>query len=130
MGRLTNLNPPAPIADADIPAGIARDSEVSEVIKAYRRSTASEVMITGTVKSTAGDTGVLHGIPAGIIVGIDCTVQTTQNWRVPPGFVGTGYDYFAYSTPTHFIIYVPGSGANSGGVMGRPFNALLTYTTT
>jgi hypothetical protein len=27
MGRLTNLNPPAPIADADLPASIARDAE-------------------------------------------------------------------------------------------------------
>lgn len=27
MGKLTNLNPPAPIADADLPASIARDAE-------------------------------------------------------------------------------------------------------
>jgi hypothetical protein len=27
MGRLTNLNPPTPIADADLPASIARDAE-------------------------------------------------------------------------------------------------------
>jgi hypothetical protein len=27
MGRLTNLNPPAPISDADLPASIARDAE-------------------------------------------------------------------------------------------------------
>jgi hypothetical protein len=27
MGKLTNLNPPAPIADTDLPASIARDAE-------------------------------------------------------------------------------------------------------
>lgn len=27
MGRLTNLNPPAPIADADLPPSVARDAE-------------------------------------------------------------------------------------------------------
>ena len=103
MGKLTNLTPP----------------------------TTTQIMVVGTVKSTAGDTGVLHGITTGTIVCINCTVwDTALNRRIPPGFVNTTYDYFVYTTSTHFIIYVPGSGANSGGVMGKPFNALLTYTTT
>ncbi len=35
MGKLTNLNPPALIADADIPAAIARDSEVTAAVAAH-----------------------------------------------------------------------------------------------
>lgn len=35
MGKLTNLNPAAPIADADIPAAIARDSETTAAINAH-----------------------------------------------------------------------------------------------
>ena len=35
MGKLTNLNPPAPIADADIPSAIARDAEVTAAINAH-----------------------------------------------------------------------------------------------
>jgi hypothetical protein len=35
MGKLTNLNPPATITDADIPGSIARDAEVSAAIAAH-----------------------------------------------------------------------------------------------
>jgi predicted FMN-binding regulatory protein PaiB len=35
MGKLTNLNPPAPITDSDIPAAIARDAEVTAAINAH-----------------------------------------------------------------------------------------------
>jgi len=34
MGRLTNLNPPAPITDADLPASMTRDSELDAAIAA------------------------------------------------------------------------------------------------
>jgi|SRR5919199_3863032 hypothetical protein len=39
MGKLTNLNPPAPIADADLPASIARDSEIDAAIAAHLAAT-------------------------------------------------------------------------------------------
>jgi hypothetical protein len=35
MGKLTNLNPIAPIADADIPATIARDAETTAIMNAH-----------------------------------------------------------------------------------------------
>ena len=35
MGQLTNLNPPRPIADTDIPAAIARDTEVTATMNAH-----------------------------------------------------------------------------------------------
>jgi hypothetical protein len=35
MGKLTNLNPPAPIADGDLPPSIARDSEISAAQNAH-----------------------------------------------------------------------------------------------
>lgn len=35
MGKLTNLNPPAPIADADLPASIARDTETTAAMAAH-----------------------------------------------------------------------------------------------
>jgi len=35
MGKLTNLNPSAPIADFDIPASITRDTEMSAAITAH-----------------------------------------------------------------------------------------------
>jgi hypothetical protein len=39
MGKLTNLNPPASIGDADIPTGIARDAEVTAVMNAHLAAT-------------------------------------------------------------------------------------------
>ena len=110
MGKLTNLNPSAPIAGA------------------------VEKTITGTVGTSPGDTGVLHGIvsnngvASSIITGVQCTVwDTVRNWRVPPGFANTGYDYFVYTTDTHFVIYTPGSTGNSSRVLGMPFEARITY---
>jgi len=35
MGKLTNLNPVAPIADSDIPSTVARDAEVTAAINAH-----------------------------------------------------------------------------------------------
>jgi hypothetical protein len=35
MGKLTNLNPPAPIADGDLPASIARDLEITAALDAH-----------------------------------------------------------------------------------------------
>lgn len=39
MGRLTNLNPPAPIADTDLPPSIARDTEIAAAIAAHLEAT-------------------------------------------------------------------------------------------
>jgi hypothetical protein len=39
MGKLTNLNPPAPIGDADIPSGVARDAEVTAAITTHVNAT-------------------------------------------------------------------------------------------
>jgi hypothetical protein len=39
MGELINLNPPTPIADSDIPGGIARDIEVTAAINAHLAAT-------------------------------------------------------------------------------------------
>ena len=38
MGKLTNLNPVAQITDADIPAGITRDIELTAEIAAHLNS--------------------------------------------------------------------------------------------
>ena len=35
MGKLTNLNPPSPISDADLPASITRDAEMAAVMAAH-----------------------------------------------------------------------------------------------
>lgn len=35
MGKLTNLNPPLPLGDSDIPAAIARDAETTAAINAH-----------------------------------------------------------------------------------------------
>jgi hypothetical protein len=114
-----------PITESQIPLIFLTELEGDA---RYRRSTVKEIILSGALKSTAGDTLVPYQIPTNsIVVGIQCAVRTVQNWRIPPGFVNTTYDYFAYVTPTDFVIYVPGSGANSGGVMGRPFHALISY---
>ena len=39
MGKLTNLNPSAPLADADIPATIARDTETAAAVAAHVSAT-------------------------------------------------------------------------------------------
>jgi hypothetical protein len=39
MGKLTNLNPPAPIADTDLPPSVARDSELEALMAAHLNAT-------------------------------------------------------------------------------------------
>lgn len=39
MGKLTNLNPIAPIADADLPPSVARDEEIAAAIAAHLAAT-------------------------------------------------------------------------------------------
>ena len=39
MGKLTNLNPAAPIADGDLPQSIARDTEIADAMAAHLAAT-------------------------------------------------------------------------------------------
>jgi hypothetical protein len=125
MGKLTNLNPPAPIADSDYLTIAEGDSRYTLAPSFLSK----EILITGTVNTSPGDTMVAHGITGVNIVGILCTIwDQERGWRMPPGYINTGYNYFAYVTDTHFIIYVPGT-VDSQRALGKPFKAILTYLT-
>lgn len=60
MGKLTNLNPPAPIADSDIPPAIARDNEVGPLLGVQNPtpSTYGSVAIKGITGEKNGFAGV------------------------------------------------------------------------
>lgn len=86
-------------------------------------------LITGTVGATQGGyTQVNHGI-TGTIIGVQSTVQNggAGVGAMTPGFTVTssGLEYYAYTTSTQFVIYT--HTTNSGSIVGKPYNAIITY---
>jgi len=53
MGKLTNLNPPAPIADTDLPASIARDTEYIAADTAHLNATDPHLQYATQARSDA-----------------------------------------------------------------------------
>jgi len=62
MGKLTNLNPPATIADSDIPGSIARDAEVTAAIAAHVAAPSPHggQNFTSTTKAVGFSTGFIQ----------------------------------------------------------------------
>lgn len=102
MGRLTNLNPAVPIADADLPASITRDAEYIAAIAAhaeaaaphsqyeFRANLASKSLLGA--RSFAANTwtslGAFPGFPLGvqgspsaIVVGISFCFDINSPWQ-------------------------------------------------
>jgi hypothetical protein len=108
MGKLTNLNPPAAIADADIPALIARDAEVTAALSAhttapnphtqYKLSGSSEVF-TATTKAVGRSSGIISASTSTAVNLCGLEVQASDS-----------------SSAAFLSFHRPFSGANAAGV--------------
>ena len=102
MGKLTNLNPPAPIADGDLPPPIARDTEFQEADEAhvnalhphtqYRKNNESQIFTNPTkaiCKSTGAPnaTGLASG-NAGLEIQADVPTSGAFFYLSRPGVFG------------------------------------------
>lgn len=137
------------LTDADIPVGIARDSEVIEAIATHvgeidphpiyltqaegdaRYSIIKQKVLTGTTPSTPGySTSLDLGINPNNLIGFICMVGIDQGggnilWLVPPGFPSPGYAFTA--TVYAGILSVRPGLSDSANMLNRPFKALIFY---
>jgi hypothetical protein len=115
MGKLTNLNPPAPIADSELPSTLARDAEVAAAINAHLGasdphsqyllpSEADAKYLTKTEK--AADCETVDGIDSSRIVFGDDWSRT----------IGAGISTEAVFTQSGFLDSYSGGGAFPSGI--------------
>jgi len=133
MGKLTNLNPSTPIAEADLPASIARDTEYIAADAAHVTDFHSirQKLITGT---TAGTQGGFTTIPLGMDSVKVLSVQVMVNWA------GGGWIPNSYSNPNAgreftwdiphtntAVISIINSASNSINILSKPVRIFISY---
>jgi hypothetical protein len=113
MGKLTNLNPPLPITDNDIPDEIARDSEVTAAINVHVATTDPHTQYLlpaeGDARYKRLGTSDSFGPTAKITVTSMGTVATPSNNPTP---IWTGLEVQASPTnaAAHIFFQRPGLG--------------------
>jgi len=133
MGKLTNLNPAAPIGDADLPALITRDSEYIAADKAhvdeanphpaYPKS--KVISFTTTSTSTQGF-GIPHGLPFSKITGFTAVVETSPTGSLIQPNTGTNGGYaYTLSVDANNIYFTPGS--SNAGLVSKIGRFLIFY---
>jgi hypothetical protein len=146
MGKLTNLNPPAPIADADIPAAIARDSELTATINAHlnaldphtqyatqaradeRYGAIKKYYFSGvTASSQGGSVSIPHGLLISKIVSINALVEHTTGVLVAPGHTfSPGYEFeLSLNASGIFVGNIPTKSFN---ILGKPVRVVVDYS--
>src|SRR4028119_1097585 len=145
MGKLTNLNPPAPIADADIPGTIARDAEVTAAMNAHvgevdphlqyptqARGDARYIgneqglvlkikKFTGTTNPTTGNANFLHELNASQILQISCLIGIDA---FPPAYMANAFggsgEYNIFFTASHCFIVCNINNINNANLNNKP----------
>jgi hypothetical protein len=138
MGRLTNLNPPKALSEADIPAIIARDAEVMAAINAHlnesdphlqyatqaradeRYGAVKKVLFTGTTAATQGGSLVIqHNLVFAKIQTISGLLEHSGGLSVKEGHeMSTGYLFnLSLSTTSIFVGNVPSKSFN---ILSKP----------
>jgi hypothetical protein len=146
MGKLTNLNPIAPITDADIPAAIARDSELTAAMNAHlaasdphsqygtqartdeRYGPIKKYYFSGvTASSQGGNVSIPHGLLISKIVSINALVEHTTGVFVAPGHTFTpGYEFdLSLNASGIFVGNVPTKSFN---ILGKPVRVVVDYS--
>jgi hypothetical protein len=146
MGRLTNLNPPAPITDADLPGSITRDTELITTIDAHlaaidphpqyatqaradaRYGTIKKILFTGTTAASQGNSVVIpHGLIIGKIMAVNALVEHATGNLVAPGHVmSAGYEFDLSLNGTG--IYVGNVAAKSFNILSKPIRIVVDYS--
>lgn len=134
MGRLTDLNPKNPIMDADVPAAIARDTEVVAAIAAHEANANLHGIYYKILNFTAGPpstdgsvVSVAHGISSAKILGFSVAIEVSAStgfWVGPNYFLSgnllTQNRFLAYlSNGFLYVENYPGDCANIVNKRGR-----------
>lgn len=133
MGKLTNLNPPKPIVDGDIPPSIARDTEISNVIEGHITDFHSvrQKLITGFTSTTQGGfvTFPLEMDSVKIL-----SVQVMVNWTgggwIPNNYANPNVGReFTWDIPhtNSAVISIINNGTNSANILGKPVRIFISY---
>jgi hypothetical protein len=129
MGKLTNLNPPAPIADADLPGSIARDDEIAAAVAAhlavldphqqyllpseaderYRKIGVSQVFVNPAEKAICRSTGPINA--TGFLSG-----NTGLEVQADPATTSGSFMYF--SRPGIYGVHIGLDSTNQFGLGG------------
>lgn len=150
MGKLTNLNPPAQIADADLPTSIASDAEVTAALAAhvntadthlqYLTQTSGDARyianeqglilrlkkFSGVTDATTGNANFLHGLDSYKILQISCLIGSDGCY--PPAYIAANFgknaEYNVFFTILYFYIVC---GPNNANLKNQPYKVLITY---
>ncbi len=149
MGKLTNLNPPAPISDAEIPSTIARDTEVTAVRDAHladtdphlqyatqaradaRYGSVKKIIFSGTTASNQGTSVLIPhgGLLVAKILGLNAVCEHSPGLIVPPGHtVSSGYEYELSANSSH--IFVSNVANRSINILSKPVRVVVDYSLT
>ena len=145
MGKLTNLNPSAPIADSDIPAAIARDSEVTAAINAHvgatdphlqyatqaradeRYGAIKKYYYSGTTASSQGASLLIpHGLVFSKILALNGLVEHSSGLSITSGHeMNAGYNFsLSLSSTSIFVGNVPSKSFN---ILSKPVKIVVDY---
>ena len=145
MGRLTNLNPAAPITDADLPGSITRDTELITTIDAHLRATdphsqyatqaraderygtIKKILFSGTTAASQGASAIIpHGLIISKIMAVNALVEHAPGTLVAAGHVASaGYEFDLSVNGTG--IYVGNVAAKSFNILSKPVRIVVDY---
>ena len=146
MGRLTNLNPPKALTEADIPATMATDAEVTNATNAHlaavdphlqyptqaradeRYGLVKKIIIRGTTPNSQGASILIpHGLSVERICAVGGTVEHTPGLLVPPCHtISPGYEYELSVNTTN--IFVSNKSGNSSNILNKPIRIVVDYS--
>jgi hypothetical protein len=139
MGRLTNLNPSKALTEADMPPGMATDTEVTVALNAHTSAADPhsqyliheiKIIDTLTAASQGGYTTIAHGLNSGNISSVSVMVSWGGNklsW-VPEGYTFNSGRQFSWDIPDASSITIINVAGNSGNILAKPARICIFYT--
>jgi hypothetical protein len=141
MGKLTNLNPPAAIADSDIPGSITRDSEMTATMNAHTSAPHPHIQYPVFKRAiyrmncpTGGNsfTNLQHGLDANTIQAFAAFVEIyiVNAWiKILPG----GIAPWVIPNTFYSVDIGPGninirSGTNSSNIYGAGATIVIDFS--
>jgi hypothetical protein len=133
MGKLTNLNPAAPIADADLPGSIARDVEyiVADATHIIEFHSIRQKVITGTTAVTQGGFVTFSlGMDSTKVQGVQVMVNWTGGGWIPNSYTNPNAGReFTWDIPhtNTTVISIINSANNSANILSKPVKIFISY---
>jgi hypothetical protein len=146
MGKLTNLNPSKALTEADMPPGMATDSETTNAMNAHlaavdphlqyatqaradeRYGLVKKIVIRGNTPTSQGASILIaHGLSTDRICAIAALVEHSPGLLVPPGHtISAGYQYELSVNTTN--IFVSNKSGNSSNILNKPIRIVVDYS--